>query len=353
MSLRTDKVPTGYFSFKSTGLLKEQKPENKSNSYLKTFLSVPGWLTVLKRASTAAIFSIAVYKSPSLTQLAYIEGEKYFNRAASPVREENKITSKQELGEELKTFLWGKKGLSQESVVQRDDNCQIIANLIASTFTKEGLKSLESLIEVTDYNLDKTGFYINFKVNINGKSIPVSYSDLINRIGRRDPLAPHAIAYAVEKELAENYLPNPSGYTALSTATFITNKNYSALALSDLSDNSLVDILKRAPNEIIIVGSKSSPPNRTIVYEHAYAVKNYKYENEQHSITLAAYDKEVTLTLDELRNNMLTITAPASTFNPFDSETLEIYLFSLIALMAFRKAINNFQGNKEAKESTK
>ena len=342
MSLRTHKVASGSFAFQSTSLQPNLK--NKVTSSLKTFLSRPSLLTVLKTAMTSALLSFAVYKSPVLTQLVYIEGEKFFNRAASPVREENKAVSNQELSEELKIFLWGTKRLNQKSVIQREDNCQIIANLIAGTFTEEGLERLESLIEITDYNLDENNFYINLKVNINGKSIPVSYSDLINRIGRKDPLAPHAIAYAVKKELAENYLPNPSGYTALSTATFITNKNYSALPLSDLPDDSLADILKQAPNEIILVVSKPSPPNRTIVFEHAYAVKNYKYENGQHLITIAAYDEEVTLTLDELRNNMLTITAPASTFNPFDSETLEIYLFSLIALMAFRKAIANFEG---------
>ena len=248
-----------------------------------------------------------------------------------------------------------------------------MANIIASTFTEEGLKRLESLIEVKDFSLDKNNSYINFTVNINGKQIPVSYSDLINSsrsFNSTDPHAPHILSCAIEKELKENYLPNPDYFTALSTATFITNKSYSTMLLPVLSDDSLIEILKQAPDEVITIGSypeldtfsrvlfdvikaesvrTGNPLKFGIFPSHEYAVKRYEYKNGQHLITVSASETEVTLTLENLRKSMLTLTAPSKTFNFFDRRTGEVYLFSLITLIAMTKAINSFQNRKSVK----
>ncbi len=324
----------------------------------KGFFSIPKPLKVLKTALTTAILSFAVFKSSALTQLGFIEIEKLFNRAASPTTHQKDITQKEAIPEELRTHLWGKQGLTTKSITQQKDNCQIIASLIASTFTQDGIKKLESIVEVTDYNLDKNNFYINFTVHMNGKSIQVSYKDLIDNIWQtNDPLAPHAIAYAIEKELAKNYLPNPSGYTALSSATFLTNKSHSSLKLSDLSNSSLVELLQQAPNEVIMVGTKNMynysrlPREKWVDVEHAYAVKGYKYENGQHLITLTAYKQEVTLTLEQLRESMITITAPTKSFKLFDEDTLKVYLLSLLALIAIRKAIKKLENKTQTSQT--
>ena len=332
--------------------------------YSKGFFSTSTPLTVLKTALATIILSFAIYKSPAVI-LSLNEMQKFFNRAASPTKQQNNITSKEEPKEELKPFLWGNEGLNHKNISQYKPKCQIIANIIASTFTEEGVKKLESLIEVTDYNLDKNNFYINFKVYINGKSIPVLYRDLVQNdrlFFKTNPGAPHAIAYAIEKELAESYLPNPSGLTSLSTATFLTEKIYSTLRLSDISDSSLIAILQQAPSEIITLGSYSSSSinfsenflrdKSKLESRHEYAVKSYKYENGQHLIKIYSANNEITLTLDELKENIETITAPTNTFKLVDEKTLGVYFLSLIALIALRKAISRLENKKQASIAT-
>ncbi len=342
--------------------------------FIKSFFSLPkSPLEVLKTALTGTVLFFAAAKSPSLW-LSLNELSKYQHLAASPIPEESRFLPQQKLlPKEVKNFLWSKEGLNEKNIAQYKQNCQIMANIISNAFTEEGLKRLESLIEVKDYNLDEKNFYINFNVNINGKQIPVSYNDLINdneRFFKNDPHAPHVIAYAIEKELKENYVPNPGGNTALSAATFITNKNYSTQYLWLMSDASLIEVLSKAPNQIITIGThpELNGVSQTLVDvikaervkmgnssripiepNHECSVKNYKYENGQHLITLVTYNREFTLTLEDLRKSMWTITAESKMFNLFDSRTAEAYLLSLIIIIALRKAITNFDRNRELK----
>lgn len=347
MSLRANKVALGNFS--ST-----LKPKSNKKSRVKE---------ITRDTLTLAIFSIAMIKTPPMWLLSN-EIAKQFNASASAVPPATK--EQENLPQDIKTFLWSNDGLQQNEVIQNKDNCQIMANIIASTFTEEGRRRLESMIEVTDYNLDYRNFYINFNVNINGKKIPVSYDDLINESPSLDhwgynyPQAPYVLAYAVEKELEENYLPNPDGYTAESTSTFFTNKDYSTLMVPVMSDASLIEVLKQAPNEIVCVGSYPKlsdteravinilkmepeiiehPSKNDVVLNHEFAVKNYKYENGEHLITLVAYhNQEVTLTLEEFRKNILTITAPTKSFNIIDSRAMWTYGISIMLIIALNKA---------------
>lgn len=335
---------------------------------VKTFLSMPkSPLEIVRGAVSAVVISYAMIKSPALWQAAN-EFSKGRNYAAAPLEVQDKSPPRNEIPQEIKTFLWGDNGLNQKNVIQHTGNCQIMANIISSTFTEEGLRRLESLIEVTDYKLDKKDFYINFNVNINGKKLPVLYKDLTTNNGyfdRKEPQAPHVIAMAIEKELAKNYTSNPGNFTSLSTATFLTNQNHSTLILPAMSDASLVEVLEQAPGRIITVGSypgsgfektlagivsigdgdSSQSTNNKIVLSHEYAVKNCRYENGQYLVTITAYNtakdrnEEITLTIDELRNNILTITAPTESFNLFDSKTAGIYLFSLLTIMAMSKLL--------------
>lgn len=349
MSLRANKVSLGTLG---TLIFKRKKPYAGRE--------------LLKDTLTCVIFSIAVMKGPHIW-LASDKLSEYLNASASPIPTNNVFSKKQEnLPEEIKTFLWSKEGLNQNNIIQNGDNCQIIANIRGSTYTDEGLRRLESMIEITDYNLDKRDFYINFNVNINGKKIPVFYHDLITvspDLSHDSPQAPYILAFAIEKELQENYLPNPSGYTAQSTATFLTNKNYSTLFVPAMSDASLIEILKQAPNEIISVGSYpelndtartiidilktettliEQPSKSGVVSEHEYTVKNYKYENGKHLVTLVAYhDNEIILTLDEFRKNFVAISAPTKLFNLLDSRGMYTYLISLLLVIALRKAIGS------------
>lgn len=372
MSLRTYQVILGSLSTKKADNSQQCNSKSKSSSCLRTFFSLPkSPYDILKDIVIGTILAFAAVKSP-LFWVGLNELAKNKNLAATPISAEfNPDKPKKPIPEEVKNFLWDKNGLNQNNVAQYKDDCQIIANIIASTFTEEGLKRLESLIEVRDFNLDKNNFYINFNVNINGKQIPVLYKDLIrnsNHFYKNDPHAPHVLSYAIEKELRENYLPNPDCFTAQSTGTFITNKNYLTQILPAMSDASLIEILKQAPEEIITVGSypedatsralvgvialgENRTPTSKIILSHKYAVKKYEYKNGQHLITIAASGTEVTLTLEDLRRNILSISAPSNTFNLFDSQTAEVYLFSLITLIALTKAIDSFQNRKRVKHS--
>lgn len=297
MSLRASKVVLNTTS--------SLKPQSK-----KKFIA----RELLKGTFTGTILFFALFKTPPLW-LMVNKGTEYLNLSSSTLPSHNDLQKKEEnLQEEIKTFLWGKNGLNQNNIIQNKGNCQIIASIMASTFTEVHLRKLESMIEVTDYNLDKQGFYINFNVSINGKNIPVSYKDLVyqeQRLNRNIPQAPYVLAYAVEKELEENYLPNPNGLTAKSTLTFFTNKDYSTLLLPAMSDESLIEVLKQAPNEIVCLGSSIDQPSKSrVTLQHEYAVKSYKYENGNHLITIVASSEEIILSLDELRKKYFNYYCP-------------------------------------------
>lgn len=335
MSLRTSKVVLN-----TTSTL---KPQSKKKSIVRD---------LLKGTITGTILSFALFKTPPYW-LMVNEVEEYLNLSSSTLPSHNDLQKKEEnLQEEIKTFLYSKNGLNQNNIIQNNGNCQIIAGIMASTFTEAHLRKLESMIEVNDYNLDKQNFYINFTVNINGKKIPVFYKDLVTQNSRPNkniPQAPYVLAYAVEKELEENYLPNPNGLTAKSTLTFFTNKDYSTLLLPAMSNESLIEVLKQAPNEIVCLGSYpvGQPSKSRVTPEHEYAVKSYKYENGNHLITIAASGEEITLSLDELRKNILTITAPTKSFNLIDSRAMWTYMISLILIIALRKAIGSSSNSSE------
>lgn len=326
---------------------------------------------ILKDTSLAIALLFAIIKSPSLW-IGLDKVSKKLHLTAVPVANTDlNYALKKEVPDEIKTFLWSKRGLNQKNIIQQKGNCQIMSNIIASTFKEENLKKLESMIEVTDYNLDTRNFYINFAVNINGKRIPVPYNDLINQnltYNESVPQGPHVLACAIERELKENYLPNPTNYTSASTATFITNKDYSLLLLPVMSDDSLIEVLKQAPNEIVLVGSYAElnnferivvnivnfetnlieqPSKNGVILQHSYAVKGYKNKNGKHLVTITTYgangNDEITLTLDELRKNMRDITAPTKTFNYIDSRSAWTYLVLLALIVASRKVINGLE----------
>lgn len=352
MSLRATKLALG---FNST-------PKPKSKKLITVSEVISGSLTGI-------ILGIAIIKTPPFW-LGTDKIGKYLNASASPLPANPDFSKRQEnLPEEINTLLWGIEGLNQQNIIQNSENCQIIATIRGSTYTEKALKRLESMIEVTNYNLDKENFYINFNVNINGKKIPVSYKDLTTvspNLYNGSPQAAYILAYAIDKELSENYMPNPSGFTAQSTATFLANKEYTTLLLPVMSDASLIEVLKKAPNEIISLGSYpelndttrvfldilktettriEQPSKKGVTSGHEFTLKSYKYEDGKHLVKLVAYhNEEITLTLEELRKNILAITAPTKYFNIIDSRTMYTYLISLVLIVALRKAI----GSKKA-----
>lgn len=284
----------------------------------------------------------------------------------------------------LNEILWGSNGLTPEDIYQTKANCQIVADLLSNSLTHENIQRLKSLIQVTSYDPNRDHLNVNYHidslVNLNERTVPVPYSELSKWRGARSngrPEGPYILSYALEKELRENYIPNPYAPSSAS-ATLLTGRNHSILMLPILSDDSIIQILQNAPNSSIKIGSyplrsdyfgrvkeltgigeyipEEVTETRIIPY-HEYAVKNYEYKNGQHLITLIASNPnidettEVTLTLEELRKEMFTITAPNETIKLVDFKTLETYLITLIALVALRKGVNLFRKKKEAVNS--
>lgn len=282
-------------------------------------------------------------------------------------------------------LLWGNGHVVPQNIYQVRGNCQVTADLIGATFTPENIQQLKSLIQVKGYSPDKTtdhgsNYFINSTVNLNGKRIEVPYSELKSWRGatRKNVIeGPYILAYAIEKELANNYTPVPFGPSS-SSSTLLTGKNYSMLLLPVLSDESLIQILQQSPNTIIKVGSfplasdyigrvkelfggrsfsSEEPTKSKVIPYHEYAVRSCKFENGRYLITITAcnpdYDTttEVTLTLDELREHMFTITAPRKSFSLVDFETLETYLITLMLLIITRKGINILETKKTKKKT--
>jgi len=277
----------------------------------------------------------------------------------------------------INRLLWGDNGLEKSSIYQVDGNCQITAGVIAHSFTPENAQKLKSLVKVTRYKLDKFYNEVDTVVSINGQRMEVSFEKLKNWRGmkpdRNIPEGPYILSYAIEQELAQHYTPNPYGLTSPSSATLTTSQNHAMIFVPILSDNSLIDIIKNAPDAIVTAGtypswkdyfgtvnsmlggrqySDEEPKEYNIIPHHEYAIKGYENINGEDLVTLIATnpnkDKltEVTLTLDEFRSHFMTITAKKDSFSAFDAETLRSYLIAIMLLLVSRNGINYIEKKK-------
>lgn len=163
----------------------------------------------------------------------------------------------------LDQFLFGVDGLDPERFYQGGvPNCQVLAAVKGLCFTEANRQELKSLIEVTNYCLEKDNFYINTIVHLNGEEIPVPYSKIKERMSPRDytptsstdgSLAFPILAYAIE-EAANKYDTIPHLLQSTSPI-LLTGKDYISIATWSLSNDELKDVLKLAPNTPITVGS--------------------------------------------------------------------------------------------------
>lgn len=280
---------------------------------------------------------------------------------------------------ELNKILWGKEGPKIDNINQVGGNCQIVADILGSCFTPENIQRLKSMVRVVDYNLNKKNFYIDCVVYLNGKLVEVKYNELRNwrQIKPKDaPEAPYIIAYAIEKELKNNYVPNP--YTPSSAAsTLLLRQDYSLLPTFALSDATLIQILRHAPYLIIKFGSYPEPGDYTgriggyftgkttqteeeiksrIRPYHEYVVKEVKFNNGETKVLVTTLNpdhnryEEVELTIGELRSHMLTISAPNNLLPLFDSKTLQTYLISFALILLIRVGFIKLENLKKKEQ---
>ena len=161
----------------------------------------------------------------------------------------------------LDKLIFGKNGIDSSKFKQGwIPNCQIMATVKGLSFTPENIQELKGMIEVTRFDFDKKEF--DTVVHIDGITIPVPFTKLVHWMSPKDFDLSHStddslvlsiLAYAIE-EAANRYDKVPHLVDATSP-TLVTGKNYNTFAVWSLDDDNLRDILKLAPEKLIIVGS--------------------------------------------------------------------------------------------------
>ena len=281
--------------------------------------------------------------------------------------------------------LWGRDGPNLDNIYQHGKNCQIVADLIGLALTPENIQKLKGSVRVTEFDLKNQYPYINTLVVIGSDAIPVLHNKLAEWYGCdvlavpykgseegessqiHDPiLGTKVLAYAIEKKLQDKYTPIPHTLTSSST-TLITGENYSTIPLPFISDETLIEILKKAPDTIIKLGSYPTISDYTtriaentgiiehgsnedelknchIFPNHNYVVKGIRLTNDGYMIRVKASDPdnakqvEFNLTLKEVRKHMLLLDTPNRLLNIIDGPTLLVYLFALLGLVSVRVA---------------
>ena len=161
-------------------------------------------------------------------------------------------------------LIWGINGPSPDTLLQNGEpNCQGMA-VIRGLYQNPGsIQIAKSLITPTEYNLNPYDFFIDSEVRINGKNIPVSFSELTASMGPRgytpsqskDGSLATAIINLAMKKAMKDVTPNimPS-----SSSILLTDRDYSPVGIMAFSDSELDNLLSKSPGTIISIASTFS-----------------------------------------------------------------------------------------------
>ncbi len=236
-------------------------------------------------------------------------------------------------------IVWGRNRLDPNTIYQYENECNIAAAVIgASLNDKNTNRFLKSNVKILEYDLSRKELILSFGVNVNGKTIKVHHLE-INQFSENNkfkaPLGPIAITIAIERELGTNYIPNPYNPLCASN-TLLTGESYYNIPVRSLSQQSLIGIIKKAPNTLITVGtyprideyigdtqSRFAPITESGLFRaHAYTIKGWKEENGIFKVIVKDSNDEKELTIDQFQNEVLYIAAPSRTVPFFDLRTL-------------------------------
>ncbi len=239
----------------------------------------------------------------------------------------------------LYEIVWGRNSLAPNTIYQYDNECNITAAVIgASLNDKNTNRFLKSNVRILEYDLNRKEPIISFGVNINGKTIRVHHSE-INLFSENNkfkaPLGPITITVAIAKELEANYTPNPQNPLCASN-TLLTGESYYNIPVRSLSQQSLIEMIKNAPNTLITVGTYprineytgnestrfASMTESGLLRAHAYTIKGWKEENGVFKVILKDSADEKELTIDQFQNELLYIAAPSRMVPFIDQRTL-------------------------------
>lgn len=160
----------------------------------------------------------------------------------------------------LSQLIWGIDGPKADNVSQRNEpTCQGMSFLKGLFLTPENTQYAKSLIKVTEYNLGPNPI-INTSVRINGKDIPVDFSELeiamspqgYNPSQSNDGSLFTTILSHAMKKSSPDKIPNiwPS-----TSPILLTDRNYSTVAIMSLTDEELREYFSKAPDTVITVAS--------------------------------------------------------------------------------------------------
>ncbi|MBI3591135.1 MAG: hypothetical protein HY094_07170 [Candidatus Melainabacteria bacterium] len=280
---------------------------------------------------------------------------------------------------ELNKYVWGENGIDSKKIFQIADECAILANVIGATLTEENAHDLlKTSLRITRFDLSKKEPEIDFEVTIGGKKIQVpnealkKYSQYYHFQG--SVRGPDAITYALTKELEKNYISD-SFRPLSSPSTLLTNKQYYTIPIALLSNEALEQILKATPKKIITIGTfypnvqrylslGSSSPQPSVkkyplsksrlLLDHAYVVKGWKEDNGKIKYILMDGGSELSLTQEEIENDVLWVSVPAAEISPhvFGQKTILMWMVSILAAIALTKGVNSIERKRALKQES-
>ncbi|MBI3591134.1 MAG: hypothetical protein HY094_07165 [Candidatus Melainabacteria bacterium] len=252
---------------------------------------------------------------------------------------------------DLNKLIWGDNKPDLSNLAEFfDGECTLIAEAIGAALTEQNVQMLlKANLKVTNYDLSKKEPKTDLEVRINGKTIKLSDSDLRAygpaHYDKGSTRGVTAFIYALGKELIDNYVVGDSWLSAPST--LLTGEKYYTMPVSIFSKASLEKIFTEAPPGSIIKLAtyptleeyKSSNPRKSLndfhisrnslLSKHTYVTKGTKHENGKLKIIIKDSLKEHKLSIDQIKEDMILISVPASTVTFLNKQTLVVWLLAL------------------------
>ena len=357
----------------------------QSHRLLNYLLSVPKTKPdFLKLVADATIGVLVATSTPGMWKTAYelLDGHVI---AASTGNKDIPLV-KQELPKDLNRILWGENGPNIDQIPQYGSDCQVLPDIINYCLTPKKLEQLKSMVTITDYNLDENDFYINAVVDINGDKVEVSYTDLkswrkyarelIDKEFPNHTYGPDIVERALVKKLDSIGHGVPHTKSSIPSTVF-TGQKHSFVYLNTLSDDHLASILKSAPGATIklstfpnkddymnrlsensgfggIASYNEAPEvdNNGILSNHCYLGEGHEERDGETFYKLRSFNpntnKSITLerTLEELRSEMMGVSAPSELIKPIDSNSMRNISIGALFILLVLKA-HKASGKKE------
>lgn len=246
---------------------------------------------------------------------------------------------------DLNKLVWGDDGPDPSKISQvYDGDCTIVAEVIGALQTQDKVQKLKGDIKAVSYDLNREK--VDLEVKVNGEPIVVCDEDY-REYYLEEARGPAAIIYALRHNLMLTGFIGDLTYLS-AASTLLTGEKYYTIPVWALSNKALEQILTEAPSDSTIklatypsisdyLSNKSKSlddykvSKNGLYLKHTYVVKGHKYEDDELKIILqdGLNWGERKLSIEKLREEILFISAPASTINFLDKHSLITWLIVL------------------------